>query len=313
MKKPTTFGFTLIELLVVIAIIAILAAILFPVFAQAREKARSIACLSNCKQTGLAYYQYTQDYDEMTPSIDKHQLIGNDGLTSKQVYANWTYLLMPYVKNWNMFVCPDDTRTWQPTTTAANENNSATGNDPYDCFDDLNPTGHCIGYGYNDGWVTDGGYGLLQAATLDAAGKTLRPGRNIAGIVSPANVVAFGDAITKRDGEIASDGALKTVIPGGGPITSSKQLHHNGMENFVFVDGHAHTIKMVVAHMAGYNKFSLYIPSNQKDALQWCYDPDYSTDYYASQSAGSYPLPNSAGITCSQAVADVYAGVTVLP
>src|SRR5918911_1001893 len=61
-------GFTLIELLVVIAIIAILAAILFPVFAQAREKARMVACLSNTKQIGLAVMQYVQDYDETYPT-----------------------------------------------------------------------------------------------------------------------------------------------------------------------------------------------------------------------------------------------------
>jgi prepilin-type N-terminal cleavage/methylation domain-containing protein len=62
-------GFTLIELLVVIAIIAILAAILFPVFAQAREKARSSSCLSNQKQTALAFSMYAQDYDETYPPL----------------------------------------------------------------------------------------------------------------------------------------------------------------------------------------------------------------------------------------------------
>ena len=67
MKSTTRLGFTLIELLVVIAIIAILAAILFPVFAQAREKARQISCISNEKQIGLAALQYTQDYDELMP------------------------------------------------------------------------------------------------------------------------------------------------------------------------------------------------------------------------------------------------------
>jgi prepilin-type N-terminal cleavage/methylation domain-containing protein len=90
-------GFTLIELLVVIAIIAILAAILFPVFAQAREKARQASCLSNAKQIGLAVEQYKQDYDGFyVPMRD----------SETNPYRAWPTLLYPYVKNEGVFACP---------------------------------------------------------------------------------------------------------------------------------------------------------------------------------------------------------------
>jgi prepilin-type N-terminal cleavage/methylation domain-containing protein/prepilin-type processing-associated H-X9-DG protein len=95
-------GFTLIELLVVIAIIAILAAILFPVFAQARDKARQTACLSNMKQASLAIIMYQQDYDESFP-LDDQEYLG-------EVYnydMSWTKAVQPYVKNLAMFVCPN--------------------------------------------------------------------------------------------------------------------------------------------------------------------------------------------------------------
>ncbi len=92
-------GFTLIELLVVIAIIAILAAILFPVFARAREKARQTSCLSNVKQLVLSINMYTQDYDECLP-MSRHR--------SNPTYswAGWNTLVEPYVKNTQVFICP---------------------------------------------------------------------------------------------------------------------------------------------------------------------------------------------------------------
>jgi prepilin-type N-terminal cleavage/methylation domain-containing protein/prepilin-type processing-associated H-X9-DG protein len=115
-------GFTLIELLVVIAIIAILAAILFPVFARAREKARQTSCLSNLKQIGLAIHMYVQDYDEMYPNSriapgsqpgwgDYAQLVANPPglyIITERTNQGYPTLLQPYIKNMQIFWCPSD-------------------------------------------------------------------------------------------------------------------------------------------------------------------------------------------------------------
>ena len=90
-------GFTLIELLVVIAIIAILAAILFPVFARAREKARQTSCLNNCKQIALAHRMYTQDYDEEIVAAYLYNGCGT-----------WYGRLEPYIKNLQVWRCPSE-------------------------------------------------------------------------------------------------------------------------------------------------------------------------------------------------------------
>jgi prepilin-type N-terminal cleavage/methylation domain-containing protein/prepilin-type processing-associated H-X9-DG protein len=106
--QRTRSGFTLIELLVVIAIIAILAAILFPVFAQARDKARSAACLSNTKQLALATLMYVQDYDELLPqsvySMDNAILIPGSGDRVFTVYE----AVSPYMKNTDILICPSN-------------------------------------------------------------------------------------------------------------------------------------------------------------------------------------------------------------
>ena len=95
-------GFTLIELLVVIAIIALLAAILFPAFARARENARRSSCMSNMKQIGLAALQYSQDYDERFPIVTS----GSYNVASNP-YTFWPSVILPYAKSTQLFTCPD--------------------------------------------------------------------------------------------------------------------------------------------------------------------------------------------------------------
>ena len=125
--RKSAQGFTLIELLVVIAIIAILAAILFPVFAQAREKARQASCLSNTKQVGLAIIQYVQDYDEQMPSGRGVYATAN---TVTVPGIGWAGGVYPYSKNGQVLRCPDDATA--PTIATATV-----------------PAGYPVSYSYN--------------------------------------------------------------------------------------------------------------------------------------------------------------------
>jgi prepilin-type N-terminal cleavage/methylation domain-containing protein/prepilin-type processing-associated H-X9-DG protein len=112
-NRKRSQGFTLIELLVVIAIIALLAAILFPVFGRARENARRSSCQSNLKQLGLAFTQYTQDYDERYPRHDLANITPNNPLS-------YNITLQPYLKSYQLFICPSATPgTVDPPDTSA--------------------------------------------------------------------------------------------------------------------------------------------------------------------------------------------------
>lgn len=108
-------AFTLIELLVVIAIIALLAAILFPVFSRARERSKQASCLSNLKQVGLALKQYAQDYDGSYPS--KEKVLGDSFLRGADDPQSLPSVLNPYIKNKQIWVCPSG---WEDLQKAGN-------------------------------------------------------------------------------------------------------------------------------------------------------------------------------------------------
>ena len=115
MQKNVKRGFTLIELLVVIAIIAILAAILFPVFARARENARRASCQSNLKQIALGVFMYDQDYDETLPPVS---VTAGTGTTANNPYG-WADAMQPYLKSTQIFQCPSENNSAGVQTTPA--------------------------------------------------------------------------------------------------------------------------------------------------------------------------------------------------
>ena len=209
MIQKTKKGFTLIELLVVIAIIAILAAILFPVFARARENARRSSCSSNIKQIGLGFQQYIQDYDEKYPQI-------RAGANNA---SGWAIQMQPYLKSSQIFQCPSETAS------------------------PANVTSTVAGYGdtgYTDYWYNARLDGKSQAQ-VDQVASTV-----INGDGSSSSASYAFDGIEIRDDGTAFTAITNTATNTKVTIPTGKGdfgLRHLDGLNYGFADGHVKWLK----------------------------------------------------------------------
>ncbi len=268
-------GFTLIELLVVIAIIAILAAILFPVFAQARESARRTVCLSNVKQIGLAMQMYIQDYDEVTPTI-----LGPRG-GNKSYQIDYYVQLYPYTKNIDLFFCPDRNQY-------ALDNVGDTCNDSYDYATGQRfiTQDRCAGYGYNWAITSNAGSGLLFGRTNTSQWR-VNAGKPLAMFDAPSQLIAFGDTGDSPRYTICADYIVQYDPPG-----SNSVLRHGGRYNMAFVDGHAKNILFSGGYLTPFGNAPVALPKSQTDGLMYCDNPD--------------AIDANVGMTCRQWVQTVY-------
>ena len=271
-------GFTLIELLVVIAIIAILAAILFPVFAQAREKARAASCLSNTKQLGLALMMYAQDYDENF--VGSYSFPNGWGNCPRYIWAD---MVQPYIKNVQLFTCPS----------AANRNFShdptRLGCAPIEALYGVPALGSSVrpwklGYLFNEGYNDNTASGYCPNGDQDPAGcacyqglhapycplnaagddTVMDPGASMASITEPANLIALFDGTPRcpedggansgaaafrypRDMDVEVDGFGVSYVGSGcyrnGEKWGRTAKRHTGTFNAVFTDGHSKALR----------------------------------------------------------------------
>ena len=212
MNTQNRKGFTLIELLVVIAIIAILAAILFPVFAQARAKARQVACLSNMNQIGKASMMYAQDYDEQfyphryncdpninggscNPLMSINGGPATTGISGSKAVGRifWISMLQPYVKNYDAFKCPNNPAPWvggSPSGPCGSDNQNATG---------------CSGFGYGG----QNSYGHNDFWMSPVASGTVNP-PSMAAVTRPASTFMLVDASYYGAGPDVANQSTKT-------------------------------------------------------------------------------------------------------
>lgn len=249
---PVSRAFTLIELLVVIAVIAVLAAILFPVFAQAREKARAISCLSNSRQIGTALMLYLQDNDEVTPSV--YQDFNSNTITDA-----WN-LLQPYTKSVDVFYCLDRTETGCNALSGLN----------------ADPNQRCIGYGYNWGPIqsfsvdsNEGGLLNLMVVSADYS-QNIATGKGLAALIAPAEVFAFGDVYDVPWYTLGINVILVTFTG-----ETNAALRHGGRFNMTYMDGHAKNLLWHAGYRIGGRRGDKWAaPRNKADYAKFCANPD---------------------------------------
>jgi len=228
-RRTLNKAFTLIELLVVIAIIAILAAILFPVFAQAREAARKSTCLSNEKQMATAVMMYKQDYDEYYPSLQW-------GLAT---WNGWWYNIQPYTKNAGILVCPSGTAVVDIAPTKPSNFPGKTNADLRNELSGIITTGATaadaravkISYGFNESLVA----GTVDVAIQAPAGKMMLCDAN-------HSLLNYWDNTGPSRCGGTSCGRYALLGTAACPTGGQTQRHQGGL-NMAFCDGHVKYIQ----------------------------------------------------------------------
>jgi len=220
LRKHTQRGFTLIELLVVIAIIAILAAILFPVFAKAREKARQISCVSNTKQLGLGVQMYVQDYDGTYP------VMSSPSSTSPR--RRWPDHVYPYVRNEQLFLCPSAPVSMRGKTFAHDS------------------TKQYGGYGYNYQYLGNSRFPFAATdAEIKAPAETIAlADTNGTDGTTKAGQYTIDPPVTSSRGSGNSTGYYGAGAECGASCRSTPAERHNEQVSVGFADSHAKAMKL---------------------------------------------------------------------
>jgi prepilin-type N-terminal cleavage/methylation domain-containing protein/prepilin-type processing-associated H-X9-DG protein len=249
-ERRSARGFTLVELLVVVALIAIVAALLFPVFSQVREKARQARCFSNLKQISLAMMMYVQDYDDMLPRDVTRwgDLPATDPCSPGNPNRRLEAKLGPYIRNTEVFACPSANTppvTWDEAHAVCGRD--GWGYPDFMCFQGDTTRGKPLSYGWN--------YRVFQWSVTPPSSGCDAPGISVAAVVSPEGKVMVADsrrsfvdpvdlAFANYPGVSASFAGnvdqFWPQFPRGSdlPIVPGRDARHQMGQNAAFFDGH---------------------------------------------------------------------------